>query len=157
MLSSRNGVYDMAMLKFTHLSSKSEISPLGTITCDGSTNNVLVLSGKIDKSLFVAKGATLTGVCTVTVTGNTAADGTGTDTTIKTFAVAAAVSGGNFACEIDSEEISYAENQAGAEFKSVVYKVNGTNTDTVPAAVQTCYLKQNADLTPTGGSSVTIS
>lgn len=147
----------MAMLKFTHLTSKSEIAPLGTITCDGSTNNVLVLTGKIDKSVFVAKGATLTGTCTVTVTGNTAADGSGSHTTIKTFAVDSAVSGGNFACEIDSEEISYAENQAGATFLSVVYRVNGTATDTVPAAVQTCYLKQQADLTPTGGTSVTIS
>lgn len=148
----------MAMLKFTHLTSKSEIAPLGTITCDGSTNNVLVLTGKIDKSVFVAKGATLTGTCTVTVTGNTAADGSGSHTTIKTFAVDhTTLSGGNFACEIDSEEISYAENQAGATFLSVVYRVNGANTDTVPAAVQTCYLKQQADLTPTGGTSVTIS
>ena len=147
----------MAMLKFTHLTSKSEIAPLGTITCDGSTNNVLVLTGKIDKSVFVAKGATLTGTCTVTVTGNDAADGSGTHTTIKTFAVDYTLSDGNFACEIDSEEISYAENQAGATFLSVVYRVNGANTDTVPAAVQTCYLKQQADLTPTGGTSVTIS
>ena len=146
------------MLKFTHLTSKSEIAPLGTITCDGSTNNVLVLTGKIDKSVFVAKGASLSGTCTVTVTGNTAADGSGSHTTIKTFAVDhTTLSGGNFACEIDSEEISYAENQAGATFLSVVYRVNGANTDTVPAAVQTCYLKQQADLTPTGGTSVTIS
>ena len=147
----------MAMLKFTHLTSKSEIAPLGTITCDGSTNNVLVLTGKINKSVFVAKGATLTGTCTVTVTGNAAADGSGAHTTIKTFAVDNAVAGGNFACEIDSEEISYAENQAGATFLSIVYRVNGTNTDTVPAAVQTTYLNQQADLTPTGGDSVAIS
>ena len=147
----------MAMLKFTHLTSKSEVAPLGTITCDGSTNNVLVLTGKIDKSVFVAKGATLTGTCTVTVTGNAAADGSGAHTVIKTFAVDHVSSDGNFACEIDSEEISYAENQAGATFLSVVYRVNGANTNTVPAAVQTCYLKQQADLTPTGGTSVTIS
>ena len=147
----------MATQKFSHLSSKSEIAPLGTITCDGATNNALVLTGAIDKSVFVAKGATLTGTCTVTVTGNDAADGSGTHTTIKTFAVASGVAGGNFACEIDSEEVSYAENQAGATFLSVVYRVNGTSTDEVPAAVQTVYLNQQADLTPTGGASVTIS
>ena len=142
----------MATQKFTHLSSKSQITPLGTLTMNGSIANAHVIDELFDKAMLVIADADLTGALTVTVTGNTLADGSGTHYVIKTVVFSAALANMAMSVEVDSEEVSYAEDQNGGmgTFKSVCFRLTGTNTNTLDAAVQVVPLHQYGDLTPTG-------
>ena len=83
----------MATQKFTHLSSKYMVVPLGTLTMNGSIGNahVIALTEQIDKAMLVLKDAVLTGNMTVTVAGSTVANGTSGFTTIKTHVFIRAV------------------------------------------------------------------
>lgn len=139
----------MATQKFSHLSSKSLVKALGTLTMNGSIGNAHVFTEPIDKAMIVLNDMVLTGTLTVTVSGSTAADGTSGFTTIKTCAFGSAGSA-NVSVEVDSEEISYAEDAAGVSFKTVVFRLTGTNTNTVKAAVQALTFHQRKNLTPTG-------
>lgn len=145
----------MATLKFSHLSSKQYIRALGTLTMNGSIGNAhaIPLTEQVDCAVLVISDAVLTGALTVTVVGSTAADGSSGFTDIKTH-----VFQGNpedVAVEVDSSEISYAEDQAEVVFKSLVFRLTGTNTNTVKACVVASTFHQRADLTPTGTGSLT--
>lgn len=140
----------MATQKFTHLSSKSKIVALGTLTMNGSIGNAHVITELFDKAMLVINDADLSGALTVTVAGSTAADGTSGFTTIKTCTFSAALANMNMAVEVDSEEVSYAQDVAGVVFQSVVFRLTGTNSNTLDAAVQILTLHQYSDLTPTG-------
>lgn len=150
----------MATLKFTHLSSKMLIKALGTLTMNGSIGNAYVITEPIDKAILVINDAVLTGGLTVTVAGSTSAAGTSGFTNIKTHLFGSA-GDANFAVEVDSEEISFAEDQASiaagtkVQFKTVVFRLTGTNTNTVKAAVVAQTLHQRGDLTPTGTGTLT--
>jgi hypothetical protein len=139
----------MVAQKFTHLSSRYLVKALGTLTMNGSIGTHYVCTEKFSKLMAVLSGMTLTGTLTVTITGNTTAAGDGTHTVIKTCTFAGL---GTTDCsvECDSEEVSYAEDQAGAAFLSVCVRLTGTNTNTVKAAVVVEPLWQRGDLTPTG-------
>lgn len=141
----------MAIQKFTHLSSKSLVKALGTLTLNTITN-AAVIAVPLDVAMFVYTKITLTGNVTITVTGNTAADGSGTHTVIKTLVSASSVT--DAALEVDSSEISYAEQQAGATFLSVCFRITGTATDTIRAAYQVKTLREYEDQTPTGPGTV---
>lgn len=143
----------MATQKFTHLSSKSLIKALGTLTMNGSIGNAYVITELFDKAMLVLNDASLSGSLTVTVTGNAAAAGNGTHTVIKTVVFNQYTT--DMSVEVDSEEVSYAEDQAGAEFLSVCFRLTGTNSDTVKAAVQVAPLHQRGDLTATGTGALT--
>lgn len=148
----------MATQKFTHLTSKYMIVPLGTITLTGSLANAHVITEIMDKAVFVVAGAALTGNLTVAAYGSTAADGTSGYTLIKQCVFTSGTT--QCALELDSEEVSYAENLAaqttpGLTFKSVVYRVNGTNTNTIKAAAMVLPMHRRDDLTPTGTGTLT--
>jgi len=145
----------MATQKFTHLSSKQLVVGLGTLTMNGSIGNQYVCTERFNKLMFVGSSMTLTGTLTVTITGNSAADGSGTHTTIKTVAFAG--NPADVSVEVDSEEVSYAEDQAtsGTPFLSVVVRLTGTNTNTVKGAIVVDPLYQRGDLTPTGTGTTT--
>lgn len=142
----------MATQKFSHLSSKSQITPLGTLTMSGAIANAHVITERFDKAMLVIADADLTGALTVTVTGNTLASGAGTHTVIKTVVFSAALANMAMSVEVDSEEVSYAEDVAGGmgTFLSVCFRLTGTNTDTLDAAMQVLTHRQYADQTPTG-------
>ena len=144
----------MATQKFTHLSSRMLIKALGTLTMNGSIGNAYVITEPVDKAILVINDAVLTGDFTVTVAGSTSAVGTSGFTTIKTH-VFKSTGVDDFAVELDSEEVSYAEDQAGVEFKTVVFRLTGTNTNTVKAAVVAQVFHQRGDLTPTGTGTLT--
>jgi hypothetical protein len=74
----------MATQKFTHLSSKSLVKALGTLTMSGSIGNAYVIEGPFDKAMLVLNDTSLSGNLTVTVVGSTVAAGTSGFTTIKT-------------------------------------------------------------------------
>lgn len=145
----------MATQKFTHLSSRLFVESLGTLTMNGSIANRFVATERFDKLMFVGSDMVLTGTLTVTITGNSAADGSGTHTTIKTVAFAGNPT--DVSVEVDSEEVSYAEDQAtsGTPFLSVCVRLTGTNTNTVDGAIVIAPLYQRADLTPTGTGTTT--
>lgn len=143
----------MATQKFTHLSSKSQVKALGTLTMNGSIGNAHVTTELFDKAMLVLNSATLTGSLTVTVCGSTVSAGTSGFTTIKTVVFNQYTT--DMSVEVDSEEVSYAEDQAGVDFLSVVFRLTGTNSDTVKAAVQIAPLHQRGDLTPTGTGALT--
>lgn len=143
----------MANQKFTHLTSKYMIVPLGTITLTGSLANAHVITEIMDKAALVVAGAALTGNLTIAAYGSTVAAGTSGFTLIKQVVFTS----GTTACalELDSEEVSFAENQAGVQFKSVVYRVNGTNTNTIKAAAMVLPMYRRSNLTPTGTGTLT--
>jgi len=153
----------MATLKFSHLSSKHYVRALGTLTMDGSIGNahVIALTEQIDKMMLVINDAVLTGNLTVTVAGSTVAAGTSGFTVIKAHVFSASGSD-DVAVEVDSEEISYAEDQATlannnvkVRFLSLVFRLTGTNTNTVKAAVMGNTFHQRANLTNTGTGTLT--
>lgn len=143
----------MTTLQQSHLSSESEIIPLGTLTLNTITN-AKVIAVPFDRAMFVFAGGSVTGNFTVTVTGNTAADGSGTHTVIKTAVFASGQNQGSV--EVDSSEVSYAQDQVAASlaFLSVCFRINGTNLDTIKAATQVRTLRQYANQTPKGTSTV---
>lgn len=143
----------MATQKFTHLSSKSLIKALGTLTMNGSIGNAYVIAGPFDKAMLVLNGTVLTGNLTVTVCGSTVLAGTSAFTTIKTVVFNRYTT--DMSVEVDSEEVSYAQDQAGVTFLSTVFRLTGTNTDTVKAAVQVTGMFQYGDLTATGTGALT--
>lgn len=153
----------MATQKFTHLSSRMLLVPLGTLTMNGSIGNahVIALTEQIDKAMLAIKDAVLTGGLTVTVAGSTHEQGTSGFTNIKTH-VFHQSGQDDFAVEVDSEEISFAEDQATianngtkVRFKTLVFRLTGTNTNTVKAAVLATTFHQRANLTPTGTGTLT--
>lgn len=153
----------MATLKFTHLSSKNYVRALGTLTMNGSIGNahVIAMTEQIDKMMLVINDAVITGNLTVTVAGSTVAAGTSGFTVIKTH-VFTPNGDRNVAVEVDSEEISYAEdmatkanNNVKVRFLSLVFRLTGTNTDTVKAAVMGNTFHQRANLTNTGTGTLT--
>lgn len=153
----------MATQKFSHLSSKYMVVPLGTLTMNGSIGNahVIALTEQIDKAMLAIKDAVLTGSLTVTVAGSTHEQGTSGFTNIKTH-VFHQSGQDDFAVEVDSEEISFAEDQATianngtkVRFKTLVFRLTGTNTNTVKAAVLATTFHQRANLTPTGTGTLT--
>lgn len=143
----------MATQKFTHMTSKYMIVPLGTITLTGSLATAHVITEILDKAVLAVAGASLTGNLTLAVYGSTVAAGTSGFTLIKQCVFTS----GTTACalELDSEEVSYAESQAGVSFKSVVYRVNGTNTNTIKASVTVLPMHRRNNLTPTGTGTLT--
>lgn len=143
----------MATQKFTHLSSKSLVKALGTLTMNGSIGNAYVVTGPFDKAMLVLNDTSLSGNLTVTVVGSTAANGTSGFTTIKTHVFNQHTT--DMSVEVDSEEVSYAQDQAGVVFLSTVFRLTGTNTDTVKAAVQVTKFHQYGDLTATGTGALT--
>lgn len=143
----------MATQKFTHLSSKSLIKALGTLTMNGSIGNAYVISGPFDKAMLVLNDCVTTGNLTVTVVGSTSSVGTSGFTTIKTVVFNQHTD--NMSVEVDSEEVSYAQDQAGVVFLTTVFRLTGTNTDTVKAAVQVTKFNQYGDLTETGTGALT--
>ena len=140
----------MATQKFTHLSSKSFIKALGTLTMNGSVGNAHVIAYPFDKAMLVINNADLTGALTVTVSGSTVLAGTSGFTTIKTCVFSAALANMEMSVEVDSEEVSYAQDAAGVVFLSTVFRLTGTNTNTLDAAVQVVGFRQYDDLTRTG-------
>jgi hypothetical protein len=141
----------MATQKFDCLAAKSRIKALGTVTLT-TIANVHVISTPFDKAMLVCTNADLTAAMTVTVTGNTLASGAGTHTVIKTVVFSAALANMEMSVEVDSEEVSYAEDVAGGigTFLSVCFRVTGSGSNTVDLAVQVVGDRQYKNLTPTG-------
>ena len=141
----------MATQKFTTLSSELFVKALGTVTLT-TIANAHVIAVPFSRAMLVATNADLTAAFTVTVTGNTLASGAGTHTVIKTHVFSAALANMEMSVEVDSSEVSYAEDVAGGlgTFKSVCFRVTGSGSNPVDLAVVVDGLRHYGDLTPTG-------
>lgn len=140
-------------LRYSKLGAEQYVLPIGTHTLTGSAQNIHVVNfttfGQIKRAALVIADADLTGTLTVLMRGNTAADGSGTDTTLYTMSLS---SGSNqeLVVEIDAELLGHFEDRNGGTgtFKSLVMEVTGTNTDTLDAAVVITATHMYENLTP---------
>jgi hypothetical protein len=140
-------------LRYTKVGAELYVLPIGTHTLNGSAQNIHVVNfttfGQIQKAALVIADADLSGALTVNVRGNTAADGSGTDTTIYSMALGIA-DNQELVVEVDAELLGHFEDRNGGTgtFKSLVFEVTGTNTDTMDAAVVIKGTHQYENLTP---------
>jgi hypothetical protein len=141
-------------LRYNHQGSTLYIEPLGDITMTAGPDTLkrinLITFGQIRRATLVINAATLTGAAVLTASIGTTGTG-GTDTVIATMTcpiVAAAA--GDYTLEIPAELIANFEDRNGGPgtAKSLVFKIDGTNTDTIQAAVVVERLHSYADQTP---------
>lgn len=141
-------------LRYNHLGSAFYIEPLGDITLTAGPDTLkrinLITFGQIKRATLVLNAATLTGAATVIAYIGTTGTG-GTDTAIATITcpiVAAAA--GDYTLEIPSELIAHYEDRNGGPgtAKSLVFKIDGTSTDTIQAAIIVECLHDYVDHTP---------
>lgn len=144
----------------TRMQSELQVLPKGGHTLNGSAQNLHVHNyttyGFFKSIMLVIANASLSGDVTVLARGNTAADGSGTDTTIATMTLPSASD--QLVLELDSEQISYLEDQTGGTgtWKSLVFEVTGTNADTLDAVVVAEPLHQEMGKTPSDVTAVTF-
>jgi len=104
--------------------------------------------------LFTLQNMALSGGLSLTCSGNTAANGSGTDTVLATMSID--VSDTVAAMEIDSELIGHFSDRAtGGTFKSLVFDGGGTDTDTVDQCYVVDCLQEQDLLTPSDTTTVT--
>lgn len=141
------------------LASKLYIEPLATQTMTGSAVTAKTLNletfGQIRSIAFVISGITLTGNLTVIIQGGTTTAG-GSLTTIATITITTA--GLTGVLQIDAEDIVESAQQAGllpAGYKSLVFKITGTNTNTVKACIVAETMHDRVGQTPSSVSALT--
>ena len=104
--------------------------------------------------LFTLQNMDLSGALSLTCSGNTAANGTGTDTVLATMSLGA--SDTDAAMEIAGELIGHFSDRAtGGTFKSLVFDGDGENTDTVDQCYVVDCLQEQDLLTPSDTTTVT--
>lgn len=128
-------------LRYDHLGSKLYIEPLGDITMTAGPDTLkrinLVTFGQICNVALVINAATLTAQAVLTASIGTTGTG-GTDTVIATMTLPIVASAlGDYTFEIPAELIAHYEDRNGGPgtAKSLVFKIDGANTDTIQAAI----------------------
>lgn len=141
------------------MASKQYIKPLGTVTLTAGPDTLHTVNletfGQIKQMAVVIAGATITGAAVLTIYGGTTTSG-GTLTAIA--AVTMAISSDQAVLQIDAEDIGEAIEQAGLGpegFKSLVVKIDGTNTDEIDAVVVINPLHMRDGLTPSDVTALT--
>lgn len=128
-------------LRYDHLGSKLYIEPLGDITMTAGPDTLkrinLITFGQIANVALVINAATLTAQAVLTASIGTTGTG-GTDTVIATMTLPIVASAlGDYTFEIPAELIAHYEDRNGGPgtAKSLVFKIDGANNDTLQAAV----------------------
>ena len=128
-------------LRYNHLGSQLYIEPLGDITMTAGPDTLkrinLVTFGQIKNVALVINAATLTAEAVLTAEIGTTGTG-GTDTVIATMTLPIVASAlGDYTFEIPAELIAHYEDRNGGPgtAKSLVFKIDGANTNTLQAAV----------------------
>jgi len=141
-------------LRYNHQGSTLYIEPLGDFTMTAGPDTLkrinLITFGQIKRATLVINAATLTAAATVIAYIGTTGTG-GTDTAIATITcpiVAAAA--GDYTLEIPAELIAHYEDRNGGPgtAKSLAFKIDGANTDTIQAAIVVERLHSYVDQTP---------
>lgn len=141
------------------MQSELYVKPLGstTLTAGPDTLDTINLEtfGQIESIEVVIAGATITGAAVVTWYGGTTTGG-GSLTAIAAITIAISATTG--VLQIDAEDIVEAAEVAGllpAGFKSLVLKIDGTNTDTIKSAIVAKRHHQYVGNTPSSVSALT--
>jgi hypothetical protein len=147
-------------LRYSKIGAEQYVLPIKTHTFNGSAQDLFVLNldtfGQFDQAALVLNDTDLTGTLTVIAYGNTAANGSGTDTALLTMTLTTG-SDRNLVLEVDSELLAHFEDRAaaGTRFKSLVFTVTGTNTNTTAACLVVKGLWQYDGRTVTNQETVT--
>lgn len=138
---------------YNKLQSTLAVDLVAELTLAGSEENLVVVDltsgayarGFHDIGLFI-QNASLAGALTITVYANTAANGSGTDVLLLTATVPS--SSTDAIVEVKPELVSHKLDRESSETfaKSLVFKVNGTASDTVQAAVIGKTMKEESGL-----------
>lgn len=150
----------MAAIRYTKMQSELKVDVVGEVAMTGSAVDIKVIdltaapfAHGFHCVMCVIQNAYLAGAVTLRAKGNTATDGSGTDTTIQTMVLAA--DGENLVMEIPIELMSqFSDRSAGGYFKSLIFEATGTNADTLDAVIVSKLMQEQESLTPTDTTAV---
>lgn len=141
------------------MQSKLYVEPIGTTTLTAGPDTLKTVNletfGQIVSIEAVIAGATITGAAVLTWYGGTTTSG-GSLTGIAAVTIAANATTG--VLQIDAEDIVEAAEVAGllpAGFKSLVLKIDGTNTDEILSAIVAIKHHEYVGNTPSSVSDLT--
>lgn len=150
------------VLAYTEMQSTLKVVNYGGVTLTAGPDEIGVLNltaspyaHGIHSAMVYLSSMDLTGTATLTISGNTATDGSGTDTVLATKVATA--SDTDCVLEVAAELLSHFSDRAadGTQFKSLVIDVDGTNTDTIDACVVVHPMQRQTGLTPSDVAAVT--
>jgi len=150
------------VLRYDEMSSTLKVVNLGDITLTAGPDELGVIdltaapyAHGVHHVMFYMSTMALTGTLTLTCSGNTAADGTGTDTVLAT--IVAGASDTDCVLEIPAELISHFSDRDTSNnfYKSLVFDGDGTNTDTIDACYVVHPMQRQQNMTPSDTTTVT--
>ena len=149
-------------LRYDRLQSNLKVVNTGSVTLTAGPDELAVVdltaapyAHGIHSVMFCLQSMSLSGTLTLTVSGNTAANGSGTDTVLATMVVAAADT--DAVLEISSELIGHFSDRDAANnyYKSLVLDGDGENTDTIKLCSVADCLSSQEGMTPSDTTTVT--
>jgi len=150
-------------LRYTELQSSLKVDVIGEVALTAGPDDIKVIdltaapyAHGFHNIMLVLQNCALTGVASLTASGNTAANGSGTDTVLATMSLPIDADG-EHCLEIPHELMSQFSDRAaaGTDFKSLVFAIDGTNTDTVDAVIVADVMCKEDGLTPADVTTVT--
>ena len=150
------------VLRYTKMQSTLKVVNVGGVTLTAGPDELAVIdltaapyAHGIHGVLFVAQTMALTGDLTMTVSGNTATDGSGTDTVLATVVIDSADT--DWCLEIPHELIGHFSDRDASNnyYKSLVLDGDGTNTDTLDLCYVAQPMQEQDALTPSDTTTVT--
>tara|TARA_B100000424_G_scaffold267566_2_gene260710 strand:+ start:65 stop:523 length:459 start_codon:yes stop_codon:yes gene_type:complete len=149
-------------LRYTRLQSTLDVEVVGEKTMTGSAVDLKVVDltagnnvNGVRNVACIIQNADLTGDVTLVARGNTAANGSGTDTTIATMTIDQSAGDTKCVLEIPSELLAhYSDRSTDGYFKSLVFDATGTNTDTLDVCIVVEPLIAQDGLTPSDVTTV---
>ena len=150
------------VLRYDRLQSTLKVVNSGDVTLTAGPDELEVIdltaapySSGIRSVMFVLQSLSLSGDLTLTVSGNTATDGSGTDTVLATMVVDSADT--NAVLEVSAELIGHFSDRDASNnfYKSLVLDGDGENTDTLKLCSVCEPLEAAESLTPSDTTTVT--
>jgi len=150
------------VLRYDEMSSTLKVVNLGGVTLTAGPDELAVIdltaapyAHGIHHVMFYTSSGDLTGDLTITCSGNTAANGSGTDTVLATIVMATADT--DNVLEIPAELISHFSDRDASNnfYKSLVLDGDGTNTDTIDLCYVVHPMQRQQGMTPSDTTTVT--
>jgi hypothetical protein len=151
------------VLRYTEMQSTLKVEIQGALTLTAGPDDIKIIdltaapyARGFHYIALVIQNAALTGVASLTVAGNTAANGSGTDTVLATMSLPIDADG-EHVLEVTHELMSQFSDRAaaGTDFKSLVFAIDGTSTDTIDTVTVSRLMVEEDGLTPADVTTVT--
>jgi len=126
-------------LRYTKMQSELKVEVQGELVLTAGPDDIKIIdltaapyAHGFHNIMLVLQNCDLSGVASLTASGNTAANGSGTDTVLATMSLPIDAAG-EHVLEIPHELMSQFSDRAaaGTDFKSLVFAIDGTSTDTI--------------------------